>query len=199
MFLCYCSSQQYSYNPKVVCASTATIRLIKDNLMKLKHIAASALLAVASVGAYAGDTSIFVIADGVSHNWDGVKGDGFLSGYEDIITFGANLAPGTYSVGITVSGQNLKFNTKVGTPSTPLVSTLNGTAGWAFSAGSLQFFGAELEGASPFVLSLKGTALAGAGYSGTYTVTAVPEPATYGMLLGGLALVGFAARRKKAA
>lgn len=30
-----------------------------------------------------------------------------------------------------------------------------------------------------------------------YTVSAVPEPATYGMLLGGLALVGALARRKQ--
>lgn len=165
--------------------------------MKLKNFAAGALLAVASVGAYAGDTSVFVIADGESHNWSGVKGDGILSGYEDIITFGSNLTSGLYNVGITVSGQKLTFNAKVvDGVSTPLVSTLNGTPGEAFSFGPLQFFGANYEGGSPFVLSLKGTAVTGASYTGTYTVTAVPEPATYGMLLGGLALVGAIARRK---
>lgn len=166
--------------------------------MKLKNFAAGALLAVASVGAYAGDTAVFVIADGKSHNWDGAVGDGVLSGYEDIITFGSNLSPGLYNVGITVSGQNLKFNAKVvnGVTKGVFSSTLNGEAGAAFSVGGLQFFGIEYEGGSPFVLSLKGTAFSGASYTGTYTVTAVPEPATYGMLLGGLALVGAIARRK---
>lgn len=33
-------------------------------------------------------------------------------------------------------------------------------------------------------------------YNGTLNVSAVPEPETYGMLLAGLGLVGFAARRK---
>ncbi|WP_269746271.1 FxDxF family PEP-CTERM protein [Janthinobacterium sp. CG_S6] len=33
-------------------------------------------------------------------------------------------------------------------------------------------------------------------YAGTLNVSAVPEPETYGMLLAGLGLVGFAARRK---
>lgn len=35
-------------------------------------------------------------------------------------------------------------------------------------------------------------------YVGSVTVSAVPEPATYGMLLGGMGIVGWLARRRKA-
>lgn len=37
-----------------------------------------------------------------------------------------------------------------------------------------------------------------ASYSGTINVSAVPEPETYALMLGGLALIGFVARRRKA-
>ena len=40
------------------------------------------------------------------------------------------------------------------------------------------------------------TGLKNAAYLGSVSALPVPEPETYGMLLGGLALVGFAARRR---
>ncbi|MFZ4878023.1 FxDxF family PEP-CTERM protein [Janthinobacterium sp. Mn2066] len=52
-----------------------------------------------------------------------------------------------------------------------------------------------------YTLSVSGTVLtnAAASYSGTINLSAVPEPETYAMLLAGLGLVGFVARRRKLA
>jgi hypothetical protein len=52
------------------------------------------------------------------------------------------------------------------------------------------------------VLTVSGMSSGGGAYGGNINIkaiSAVPEPATYGMMLGGLALVGFVARRRKAA
>jgi hypothetical protein len=50
----------------------------------------------------------------------------------------------------------------------------------------------------PFVLTLTGsTNIPDAGYHGTMTVTAVPEPETYAMFLAGLGMMGRLARRRK--
>lgn len=155
--------------------------------MKLKCIAAL-VLAGASFAAQAGDQTLSIIADGNSHNFDSVVGDGILSNGLDLITLGG-LGAGLYNIGLTVSGQKLSFDQG---------STLNDKKGLVLTSGQLSFFGVEFDGKGPFVLSLAGVADAGASYTGTYLVSAVPEPATYAMLLGGLGLLGFMSRRRKA-
>ncbi|MBG6223065.1 MULTISPECIES: FxDxF family PEP-CTERM protein [unclassified Janthinobacterium] len=156
--------------------------------MKLKFIVAG-VLAAASLSAYAGDQVLDITADGNTHTFNAVVGNGILSGGLDEIILGG-LGAGKYNIGLSITGQKLTFNA--------LTSNLNAQLGESFSAGGLKFFGVEYSGVGPFKLQLFGTAQAGANYSGTYTVSAVPEPASYGMLLGGLGLLGFMARRRSA-
>jgi hypothetical protein len=161
--------------------------------MKLKMLYAG-LLAALAFNATAADQIVTVttspVADSDNH-FIGVTavGDGLLSDGLDVITFDG-LAPGVYNFSITISAQNLSID--------DTLSTLNGVYGTTFGNSTYVFYGVSNQGASPFVLNLYGTAYAGALYSGEVTVSAVPEPETYGMLLAGLGLAGFAARRKGA-
>ncbi len=156
--------------------------------MKLKF-AVAALMAAASFGASAADQTIELTLGGDNFFTSVVDGaDGVLSGGADVLTF-TGLQAGVYNISIDLSGQNIKLDFAN--------TTLNGAYGDYFlSSGKMQFWGIESTGASPFVLNLAGTALDGAKYSGSVSVSAVPEPTTYGMLLGGLGIMGFLARRK---
>lgn len=154
--------------------------------MKLKHLVAG-LMAAASFSAFAGDQTVNVVADGNSYNWNSVVGDGILSGGWDQITF-AGLTPGLYDVTITVTGQNLTFLPTSNLNNVPVDVTIN--------SGRFHYVGVEQINQPGFILNLAGVAGLGASYTGTVSVTAVPEPETYGMLLGGLGVLGLVARRK---
>ena len=158
--------------------------------MKLKF-ALAGLLAAASFSAMASDQVKTLEVGGDNFFTSTVPGgDGVLSGGHDVISF-TGLDAGLYNVVVTISGQNLTFN--------DALSNLNGYKGSFSSEGKYRFFGVEMTGNSPFTLNLFGTAGVGAKYSGEVTVSAVPEPTTYGMLLGGLGIMAFLARRKKQA
>jgi hypothetical protein len=105
----------------------------------------------------------------------------------------------------------------------PSATSFGALQTFAAPAGAITGFGGELVGYGTFAsatvkddqqtLGWSGTLAAGeytvhiwgttaaknTQYVATVSALPVPEPTTYGMMLGGLALVGFVARRKKAA
>jgi hypothetical protein len=156
--------------------------------MKLKPILAAATLAAACSGAFA-DDQIVGVSTASPSNFFGL-GTLFDGGSDDISFSG--LAAGVYNITVTLSGQNVSFD--------QALSNLNGVFGTAFNVAvpSIAFYNVSYTGASPFALHLFGSDLAGASvYSGDVTVTAVPEPETYALMLAGLGLMGFIARRRR--
>ncbi|WP_432378264.1 FxDxF family PEP-CTERM protein [Duganella sp. P38] len=156
--------------------------------MKLKLLAA-VLLAGAAFSSYAADQTIDITANQTYSFNSNVPGDGVLSGGEDVLSF-TGLGAGAYQVLLTFSGNFVSITG----------ASLNGQAPTTLSYDPVSSLGKFwINANSPFTLTLLGTATnpALASYSGQITVTAVPEPATYGMLLGGLGLMGLVARRRK--
>lgn len=157
--------------------------------MKLKHIAASALLAVASFGASAAQ---IISAPVVGNSFTNVKiGTITIDSLSNLTGSLFATESITFAPGFTLSLDNVTFSSGTVGSLVDLDASATGFSFANVAAGSYDVFASGSLAATGQYHNL---AVLGANYS----VTAVPEPTTYAMLLGGLGLMGFVARRKNA-
>ena len=152
-------------------------------MKRLGKLVLASALAAGFAPAFAADQVVDLSSGGASF----IGTSPLLDGGDDVISF-VNLAAGTYDFLFTFSSQNV----------TGLTATLNGQVATIVPLGTtMAFAGLSGSSSSPFMLTLTGTAGATALYSGELTVKAVPEPETYALLLAGLGVLGFVARRRR--
>ena len=159
--------------------------------MKIKSILAAAALVGMSASSFAGAFTTSFNPAGFAEIFNSyAKSTG--TSFNDTWSF-TGVTPGTYEVNGSLSGSGLSF-TSISMGSTP----------WTLVSNGLVTNFAEIvnfEGGAPSTLTIIGTKSASSMsfYGGGVTVTPVPEPETYAMLLAGLGVMGAIARRRKQA
>ena len=157
---------------------------------KLNFIAA-AVLAASSFAASAA-TSVFD-ANGVAK----FDSDVFAAAgaFSQEVSF-SGLGLGSYIINGDISGTKLYFTVGGVTLDGNPFELYTGSNGKLRSGTLLEY-----TGSAPLKLTVHGVvdgSFKQANYSGSLTVTAVPEPETYALMLAGLGAIGFVARRRKA-
>ena len=159
--------------------------------MKIKSILSAAALVAMSASSFAGTFTTSFDSEGFASIFKTYsKSTG--GSFNDTWNF-TGAAAGTYQVDGSISGSGLSFSS----------ISMGGTPWTLVSNGTVTNF-AELVnwvGSAPASLTIVGikSATSSSSYSGVVTVTPVPEPETYAMLLAGLGVMGAIARRRKQA
>jgi PEP-CTERM motif len=159
--------------------------------MNLKQVVAVSLLALGSFNAKADVFNVTVSGETTSFNHANVAGGAFSDTWNFNVSGLVN-ADGLLSNFASRASQNIDFTS----------ASLNGVAlvidntQQSAQLSLATLLPADFTG--PLQLIVNGTSGGNGSYSGNLNITAaVPEPETYALLLAGLGLVGFAARRKQ--
>ncbi|WEF32469.1 FxDxF family PEP-CTERM protein [Pseudoduganella chitinolytica] len=166
--------------------------------MKLSTIALAAAL-LACTGAQADDITANVNLAGDA--WPNLTGAFGITHYEggtfqDTITFSPTYGEWLVDASLITIG----FNADTDIDFT--YAAINGHAMSLSPTGVYEFaYMLQEPIPGPLILTVYGTVdtaswAASASYAGTINISPVPEPATYGMLIGGLGILAFLARRR---
>ncbi|MET3130675.1 hypothetical protein AAKU55_000933 [Oxalobacteraceae bacterium GrIS 1.11] len=118
-----------------------------------------------------------------------------VNGLTDVTALSTSLKSSVNS-GLTITGFDLRNASSMVLHGTQDLSNFDANQqAWSFSSGLTPL------AAGTYTLEIDGYVASanGGSYSGNIAIAAVPEPETYGMLLAGLGLLGFIARRRKTA
>jgi hypothetical protein len=130
--------------------------------------------------------------------WDATFGNTYSGSFSDVYNFtspGGGTSGGTNAVSGYLTGFNTIFSNFSLTDTTTSTTLASGSTGWVYSSFSFLLPNTT----DSYVLNVSGSAApgySGGSYSGNMSITAVPESKTYAMLLLGLGLIGFSARRR---
>lgn len=155
--------------------------------MKLKPLVAAAVVALTSLGSQAADV------DWGTHGVLETSGPvipavgSFLDTYSFTLDVASNLGTAFVASGISFGSLGLYHADGTATPYS-----------WAFG-GFTALSDTLTLGAGSYVFAISGKAGSAAAYnlSSIATAAPVPEPETYAMLMAGLGVVGFVARRRR--
>ncbi len=177
-----------------------------NNKLKLRMFALASMLALSSLSSVAYATAPqgpgpVTLTNSTGHTWTAAIGNTpDLGPFTDMFTFSPLATPGSVATSTLVntssSGmENIDF----------LGADLNGTlltsGHYTPVPGTVYNYVTTLSAAAvtgPLVLTIHGVNTTGGSYGGdlTLTMAPVPEPETYAMLLGGMGILAFLARKR---
>jgi hypothetical protein len=162
--------------------------------LKLRALVLTVGLVAASLSINANATVDHVFTKSTGYTFDG-HFTGSLDDYIGLPLSFSDLVGSLSGTVADIEGNSITFSKFDIVDATTHAVVIDGTV-FSGSKASFGFFdGSTLS--SSYALHIAGTSVGEALYAGTLSVSAVPEPETYGMMLAGLGLMGFIARRRK--